>query len=247
MEINNLCVEVDGKELLHNLNLTIPAGEVHALLGQNGSGKTSLMMVIMGFSEYKVTSGQILFEGKDITDLSLTERARLGISIAEQRPPTISGVKLRSIIDYAFKDRPHHEEEIKELTRVTRTDAFLDRNINEGLSGGEIRRSELMQLLALKPVFSMLDEPDSGLDMESLSYLGEIINKLFSEDALHPVKRKAGLVITHNGNILNYVNADKAHVMLNGQIGCSGNPKIVMDTIRKCGYEECTRCMKEGA
>ncbi len=246
LEIRNLCVKVDGKELLRNLNMVVPAGEVHALLGQNGSGKTSLMMVILGFSRYEVTDGQILFEGRDITNLSLTERARLGICIAEQRPPTIHGVKLRNIIEYTYKDKPQRKEEIDELINATRMEGFLDRDINEGLSGGEIRRSELMQLLAMKPRFSMLDEPDSGLDVESLSLLGRLINKLFSNDVSHLAKRKAGLLITHNGNILNHVNIDKAHVMMNGQIGCSGNPHIIMDTISKCGYEECTRCIKEG-
>jgi Fe-S cluster assembly ATP-binding protein len=245
LEIKNLYVKADGKELLHNLNLTIPAGEVHALLGQNGSGKTSLMMVIMGFSGYEVTGGQILFEGRDITEMDITERARLGICLAEQRPPTIRGVKLRSVIDYVFKDNPNKQEKIEELIKATRMEGFLDRNINEGLSGGEIRRAELMQLLAIKPTFSMLDEPDSGLDMESLSLLGGLINMLFSNDPLRPVRRKAGLIITHNGNMLSYVNVDKAHVMLNGQIGCSGNPRIILDTIKKCGYEECTYCIKE--
>lgn len=246
LEIKDLCVQVAGKVLLRDLNLTVPAGEVHALFGLNGSGKTSLMMTIMGFAGYEVTGGQILFEGQDITHLDITERAKLGIGIAAQRPPTIHGVKLRHILDYMTVDRPQQAHQVTELVREARMEAFLDRDINGGLSGGEIRRSELLQLLAIQPVFSMMDEPDSGVDLESLKLMGNLINMLFSRDRLHPVKRKAGLVITHNGNILDYVHVDKAHVMLNGQIGCSGNPCMILDTIRNCGYEECTRCVQKG-
>lgn len=246
LEIIDLCVNVNGKELLHKINLTIPAGEVHSLFGQNGSGKTSLMMAIMGFSAYKVTSGKILFEGKDVTPLNLTERSRLGIGIAQQRAPTLCGIKLRSVVEYISKERQHKKDEIDEIVSATKTHKFLDRDVNDGLSGGEIKRSEIMQLLAMKPVFSMLDEPDSGLDIESLSLLGGLINKIFSNDVFHPVKRNAGLIITHNGNVLEHVNVDKAHVMINGRIDCSGNPRIIMDTISKYGYEECVNCIERG-
>lgn len=246
LEIKDLCVQVDGKELLHNLNITIPPGEVHALLGLNGSGKTSLMMAIMGFAKYEVTSGQIFLEGKDITNIDITERARLGIGIAQQRPPTIHGVNLRHILDYTVAGNPQRANEVAEMVKLAGMATFLERDINGGLSGGEIRRSELLQLLATEPIFSMMDEPDSGVDIESLKLVGKLGNMLFSNDRCHPVKRRAGLIITHNGNILNSVSVDKAHVMLNGQIGCSGNPRIILNTISKCGYEECTRCMQKG-
>jgi Fe-S cluster assembly ATP-binding protein len=134
---------------------------------------------------------------------------------------------------------------MNELADATRVKTFLDRGINEGLSGGEIRRAELMQLMAQNPVFSMLDEPDSGLDMESIAPLGRLINSLFSPDPEHPVKRRAGLIITHNGDILNYMNADKAHIMIDGNLCCSGNPGMILETVSKSGFEECARCMRE--
>jgi len=246
LEIINLSVKVAGKELLHGLNLSIPEGEVHALLGQNGSGKTSLMMAIMGFPGYEISEGQILFEGRDITGLGLTERARLGIGIAGQRPPTIPGVKLRDVLEYILRDNPSFAEEIDELAKACKMETFLDRDIHEGLSGGEIKRAEVLQLLASKPLFSMLDEPDSGLDIEAMSSVGELMNRVFSDDDLHPAKRKAGLIITHNGQILNHVHVDKAHILLNGKIACSSNPRIMMETVSQRGYEACIRCMKKG-
>jgi len=244
LEIRDLCVEAGGKPLLDHLSLAIPEGEVHALLGQNGSGKTSLMMTIMGFTNYHVTRGQILFRGREINELNVGERARLGIAIAQQRPPTINGVTLRSVVRYALKNAPNPEAKLEELAQAAQVEPFLDRNINDGLSGGEIKRAELMQLLALSPAFAMMDEPDSGVDIEALALVGSLINRLFSPDETRPVKRKAGLIITHSGNILQHLHIDKAHIMYNGAIGCSGNPSIMLEQIAKCGYEECVRCMR---
>jgi Fe-S cluster assembly ATP-binding protein len=246
LEIKDLCVAVDGQELLHHVNLTIPEGEVHTLLGPNGSGKTSLIMTIMGFSAYKVTHGQILFEGKEITELDLTERARLGISVAQQRPPTLAGVKLQQVLDYTAARVPEQAAEMDMLVKNARMERFLNRNINQGLSGGEIKRSELLQLLVGQPRLAMMDEPDSGVDVESLSIVGNMINDLFSWDGDCQAKRRAGLIITHTGHILDYVPADKAHIMLNGSIGCSGNPHLILNIIREHGYEECVRCIQEG-
>ncbi len=243
LEIKDLYVKVNGKALIRNLNLTIPAGEVHALLGQNGSGKTSLMMTIMGFSGYEVTQGQILFMGRDITNLDICERARLGIAIAQQRPPTIDGVKLRSILAYTLRNKQNPEENLAVLAKTAQMEPFLDRSINDGLSGGEIKCAELLQLLAMSPAFSMMDEPDSGVDIEALALVGELINKLLSPDEQRPVKRNAGLIITHSGNILKNLNIDKAHIMHGGCIGCSGNPVMVLESIGRYGYEECVRCM----
>jgi Fe-S cluster assembly ATP-binding protein len=230
---------VEGQEILHDINLTIPEGEVHALLGPNGSGKTSLMMAIMGFSDYEVCRGQIIFDGKDITELDLTERARFGLGIAQQRPPTIAGVRLGQILNYVAASVPQWDAEVKELVQAAQMEQFLERDVNAGLSGGEIKRSELLQLLATHPRFAMMDEPDSGVDLEALVLVGDLINTIFSRDPARPAKRRAGLVITHTGHILNYVHADKAHVILDGCIGCSGNPHIIFDRIRKSGYEEC--------
>ena len=245
LEIKDLNVEVGGKRLLKNVNLSIAEGEVHALLGVNGSGKTSLMMTIMGFSQYKISSGKIYFEGRDITDLDITERSRIGIGIAMQRPPTIKGVNLEDLLQYISGSEANNKD--KTIVEEFFMTKFLDRNINSGLSGGEIKRSELLQLWALKSKFNMMDEPDSGVDLDSLKVLSGLINKIFSRDENHPVKRKAGLIITHNGNILDSVNADKVHVMLDGEIGCSGNPEMVLNMIRRQGYEECVRCIKKEA
>jgi Fe-S cluster assembly ATP-binding protein len=247
LEIRGLGVEVDGQELLHDVNLTIPEGEVHALLGPNGSGKTSLMMTIMGFTAYEVTNGQILFAGQDITELNLTERARLGISVAQQRPPTIAGVKLRHVLEYAVAGVPQRANEVNGLIKEAQMERFLDRDVNGNLSGGEIKRSELLQLLVSHPKLAMMDEPDSGVDLESLSIVGNMINALFAIEAACPTKRRAGLVITHTGHILKYVEADKAHIMMDGTIACSGNPHLILDIISEHGYEECVRCIREGA
>jgi len=243
LEIEDLCVRVGDNTLLDHVSLTIPDGEVHALLGQNGSGKTTLMMTIMGYAGYEITQGCIRFKGQDITQKSVSERAQLGIAIAQQRPPTIQGVTLQKIVAYILRDEPDQQEKLHALAQAAQMEPFLTRNINEGLSGGEIKRSELLQLLAMAPALAMMDEPDSGVDIEALSLVCKLINQLFTTDEKKPAKRNAGLIITHSGNILNQIHIDKAHVMHNGQIGCSGNPAIILEQIGKCGYEECIRCM----
>ncbi len=243
LEIKGLCVEVSEQELLHDLDLTIPEGDVHALLGPNGSGKTTLMMTIAGYPEYRVTRGQILFNGQDLAELDITERARLGIGISQQRPPTMVGVKLRRLLDYVMANAPQRSETIDELARTYQIEPFLDRDINAALSGGEIKRSELFQLLITRPRFVMMDEPDSGVDLEAMNLIGDMTNELLARKrATRPKERRSSLIITHTGHILDYVHADKAHVMLNGHIGCSGNPHILLDQIRDCGYQECVRC-----
>lgn len=243
LEVRGFCAEVDGRELLHDLDLTIPDWEVHALLGPNGSGKTTLVMAIMGYPEYKVTRGCILFDGEDITELDITERANLGIGVAQQRPPTIAGVKLRQVLDCVIANAPPRAQEIDNLARAFQMERFLDRDVNAGLSGGEIKRSELFQLLATHPRFAMMDEPDSGIDLEALALVGNMVDSLLSKEPGRPAHRRAGLVITHTGRILDYVRADKAHIMLDGRIGCSGNPLILLDKVGQYGYEECVRCI----
>ena len=175
-----------------------------------------LMMTIMGFSGYEITGGSILYKGEDLTELDVSERARLGIAISQQRPPTVFGVKLHDILRFILKDDENPEKRIAELAKEAKLSDFLDRSINDGLSGGEIKREELLQLIAMQPDFSMMDEPDSGVDLEAMQVIGDLINTLFSPDDKHPAKRKSGLLITHSGGVLNLLNLDKAHVMHNG-------------------------------
>lgn len=242
LEVKDLCVEIEGQKLIRDLNLTVPDGEVHVLLGPNGSGKTTLIMTIMGYPEYKITKGQILFNGQDIAELGITERAKLGIGVSQQRPPTIVGVKLQQIVDFVIENASEGAQGIGELVSAFLMEKFLTRGINSGLSGGEIKRSELFQLLVTRLRFPMMDEPDSGVDLEALAAIGNMINALLAKEHVRLTTRRAGLIITHTGNILDYVHADKAHIMLGGCIGCSGNPRILLDQIRSYGYEKCFQC-----
>jgi Fe-S cluster assembly ATP-binding protein len=244
LEIRNLSVKVGDQELIHDLDLTIPEGEVHALLGPNGCGKSTLLMTIMGFPTYEVTKGRILFDGRDTSDLDITERARLGIGLAQQRPPTLSGVTLQNIVNYALTSNAQHKAAVDRMADVYQMKPFLDRDINGGLSGGEIKRAELFQLLITRPRLAMLDEPDSGIDLESLAMVGQMVNALLSKDPSRLVKRRTALIITHTNQILDYVPVDKASIMLDGRIGCSGNPQILIRTVREHGYKGCVACLQ---
>jgi len=245
LEIHDLYVQVEEDMILKGVNLQIPEGEVHALFGPNGGGKTSLMMTIMGFSKYKVLSGEILFKGQDITRTNITERALLGIGVAQQRPPTIAGVKLSQLLQHTLQMHPEKDSEIQRLIETARVGQFLDREINAGLSGGEIRRSELLQLISTAPDFAMLDEIDSGVDVEALDLVGNLSKQLFALKPTQQVKRRSGLIITHNGEIMNYVHPDKAHIVMEGKIICSGNAQIIFDTVCEAGYERCLECLKQ--
>lgn len=245
IEIRNLTANVEDKRVLNNVNLHIAQGETIALLGPNGSGKTSLLKTIMGIPEYRVESGRILFNGKDITELTTDERARLGIGIAFQRPPAVRGVKLKDMLRICMEKRgDFKEEKINELALKLNLLNCLDRDINLGFSGGEIKRSELLQLLAQNPDFIMLDEPDSGVDLVSINLVGKVINELLEKEKIASKRTKAGLIITHAGYILDYVNADRGCIMLNGTIICSGNPRDLLEDIRTKGYEGCVRCLQ---
>ncbi len=248
LQIEGLKVEVGGKPILKNVNMEIPIGETHILFGPNGSGKTSLMMTLMGFSGYKVTQGKIIFKGEDITYMPIYERARLGIGVSFQRPPTINGLKTRNIVDICGAGRSVNTEELAEQLDFT---DFLDRDVNHNFSGGEIKRSELLQLMAQQPDLVLLDEPESGVDLESIVLVGDTINYLLHKGPKYPRgkphkmaadRAKSSLVITHTGHILDYITADKGQVLYDGVLCCSRNAREILKWIREYGYEECVRC-----
>ena len=245
IEVKNLTVSIEDKRVLQEVNLHIAKGETMALLGPNGSGKTSLLKTIIGIPGYRVESGRILFNGVDITEHTMDERAKLGIGIAFQRPPAIRGVKLKDIMRICMEKREAFKVgKINEFAQKLNLLNFLDRDINLGFSGGEIKRSELLQLLAQNPYLIMLDEPDSGVDLVSINLVGKVINELLEKEKIASKRTKAGLIITHAGYILDYVNADRGCIMLNGTIICSGNPRDLIEEIRTKGYEGCVRCLR---
>ncbi len=247
--IEGLKVEVGGKTILRDVNMEIPAGETHILFGPNGSGKTSLMMTLMGFSGYHVTHGRILFKGEEITHMPIHERARLGIGVMFQRPPTINGLSTRKMVDICAAGR---DLSAPALARQLAFTEFLDRDVNHHFSGGEIKRSELLQLLAQQPDLVLLDEPESGVDLESIAMIGETINGLlhrgvaFAQGKTHKelaeAPQKSALVITHTGHILDYITADRGQVLYDGVMCCSRNAREILKWIREYGYEECIRC-----
>jgi len=249
LQIEDLQVKLGDKEILKHIDLEIHPGETHILFGPNGSGKTSLLMTIMGYPQYKVTAGKIMFKGEDITDLPIDERAQLGIGMSFQRPPTINGLKTRQMVQLCAKD----EVEEETLAKKVNFEEFLDRDVNAGFSGGEIKRSELLQLLAQDPDLMLFDEPESGVDMENISLVGKTIASLLQKGFLDaetkPKMRakldrtKMGLIITHTGFILDYVAADKGQVLYDGRLSCVSNPHEILNCVGEFGYEECVRCI----
>ena len=233
LEIKDVAIEVSGKKILQDINLEIPEGEVHVLFGPNGSGKSSLLMTVLGMPSYKVMSGSILFKGKDVTHMPVNERVKLGMSVAFQNPPAIRGVKLGGILDHLM---PNKKEVGALMDKVKFPPEFLERDVNLGFSGGEVKKSEVLQVLAQGGDFVMLDEPDSGVDVENLQVVGNLINDM--------LKEKSALLITHQGHILRYVNADKAHVLINSTIACSGEPVNILTQILNEGYGWCMKCPK---
>jgi Fe-S cluster assembly ATP-binding protein len=246
--IEDLQVELAGKTILKHIDLEIKPGETHVLFGPNGSGKTSLLMTIMGYPQYRVVGGKILFKGVDITDAPINERARLGVGMSYQRPPTIHGLKMRQMVKICARD----EVDVANLARKVGFEDFLDRDVNAGFSGGEIKRSELLQLSAQNPDLMLFDEPESGVDMENIAVVGNTIARLLQKNGREDdsksrlqAKRdrtKMGLIITHTGHILDYVAVDKGQVLFNGVLSCSNNPREILRCIAEIGYEECVRC-----
>jgi Fe-S cluster assembly ATP-binding protein len=232
LEIRNLSVKVDDKNILKKISLEIKKGEVHALLGPNASGKSTLAQVIMGFPDYKIIGGKIIFKGKNITNLPIEERAKLGISLVFQHPPIIKGVRLSKLLEKISRQKI----DVKEFS--IKPD-LLEREINVGFSGGERKLSEIIQIISLSPSFAIFDELDAGLDIEGLEKLAIVIkDKLLSNNV-------SILLITHRGDILRFIRPDVAHVMLNGEIVCSSkNWEEIWNVIRRYGYEKCKECKK---
>jgi Fe-S cluster assembly ATP-binding protein len=207
----------------------------------------------MGFSGYRVTAGKIVFKGTDITNLPTYERARLGIGMSFQRPPTIHGLKTRHLVSMCARDC---EVDVDSLAKRVNFSDFLERDINAGFSGGEIKRSELLQLMAQNPSLILFDEPESGVDLENMSLIGNTARTLLDgaseptpETCMRDLRRRnrtSGLIITHTGHILDYVNADRGQVMYNGVLCCDTRPtrpRDILDHISKYGYKECIRCL----
>ena len=236
LRIEGLTVSVSGKKVLSDVNLRIRKGRSMALLGPNGSGKTSLLMAIMGLSGYKITKGDIIFKGRRINDLSVDERARLGIGIMFQRPPTIRGVKLRQMVDITKRGDFNADREAGELNLKE----FLDRDTNVGFSGGELKRSELLQMLAHSPQLSLFDEPESGVDLENIVLVGKVMSRILNKN-----KDNAGLLINHTGCIFYYVKPDEGWVLVGGRLHCIGDPMSILKTIAKHGYEGCIACKRK--
>jgi Fe-S cluster assembly ATP-binding protein len=237
LEIRNLHVEVEGKEVLQGVSITINPGEVHAIMGKNGSGKTTLSYTIMGHPKYKVTKGDILVDGKSILGMSPDERARLRIFLAFQYPVAVPGVTVAQFLRSAILSvragevEPRNVRKLikEEMAKLDIPDSFMIRFLNEGFSGGEKKRLETLQLHLLQPKLMVLDETDSGLDIDSLRRVSESINSL--RDA-----NKGILLITHYQRMLDYVKPDQVHVFLQGKIVKSGGPGLALELEEK-GYE----------
>jgi Fe-S cluster assembly ATP-binding protein len=240
LKIEDLWVSIDGRQILKGVNFTMDYGEINVLFGPNGAGKTTFMMTLMGFPKYRIDKGKIYFKGIDVTNQDLPGRARLGLGISFQRPPTVRGVTLHKMIDIIGgngTDDPATREKI-ELLNLS---GHLQRGLNDGFSGGEMKRSELLQLMVQMPDLVLIDEPESGVDIENISLVGNAINSLLGKDKVKDPKRGA-LIITHTGYILDFVNADKGYIVFDGVFVCRGNPRDILSEIKRHGYRRCAEC-----
>jgi len=243
LEVKNLTAEVDGKKILKGLDLRVNAGEVHAIMGTNGSGKSTLCQVIAGRETYEVTQGTITFDGKDMLELSAEERAREGLFLAFQYPVEIPGVStdyfLKAAVNAVRKHRNEPELDTMQFLKLFKQrrellgidDTFTRRAVNEGFSGGEKKRNEVFQMAVMNPLLGLLDETDSGLDIDALKVVANGINVLHQQD-----KERAILVVTHYQRLLNYVVPDFVHVMIDGRIVKSSGKELALELEEK-GYE----------
>ena len=246
LEIKDLHVNVEEKEIVKGINIKIKKGEIHAIMGPNGAGKSTLSYAVMGHPKYKITKGQIILEGKDITSLPPDERARKGLFLAFQYPVSIPGLNLANFLKYAYnaskrRDITNKGEEIISSLQFQKIlkdkmkllgikQSFVERNLNEGFSGGEKKKAEILQLAILEPKFAFLDETDSGLDIDALRTVASSINKLSSE--------KIGMIIiTHYQRILRHIKPDYVHIMIDGRIVKTGDARLAEELEEK-GYED---------
>lgn len=242
LEIKDLWVKTGGKMILKGVNLSINEGESHVIFGPNGSGKSTLLGVIIGLPHLKVIKGDILFKGKLMLDMPIYERARKGIGIGFQHSPVIRGVKLGKLLEAINTSK----KEILDVAEEVNFKKHLERDINKGFSGGEMKVCEIMQLLLQKPDLALLDEPDSGVDVENIRLISKSIVKLLQKDLPIIKREKSAIIITHSGGILNYVNVDVGHVMIGGKLMSGANPYDIFDKIKECGYKDCYKCFSNG-
>lgn len=239
LEIKNLHVSIEDKEILKGVNLTIKGGEFHAIMGPNGTGKSTLASAIMGHPKYEITEGSIHLDGEDVLEMEVDERARAGLFLAMQYPSEVSGVTTSDFLRSSINAHRGEGNEIPLMKFIKEMDEALDfleidknmaqRYLNEGFSGGEKKRNEILQLMLLKPKIAVLDEIDSGLDIDALKVVSKGINKMRNDDF-------GCLIITHYQRLLNYITPDVVHVMMQGRIVKSGGPELAK-RLEAEGYE----------
>ena len=242
LEIKDLWVKAKNKTILKGLNLSIAEGESHIIFGPNGSGKSTLLGSIIGIPDLEITKGEILFRGKPLLDMPIHERVKNGIGIAFQRPPTVKGLKLEKLLEIVNTSK----ERIQDIAKELKLKEHLKRDINQGFSGGEIKASEIMQLFLQKPDLVLLDEPNSGVDVDNVKIISSYIQKLLQKDLPIVKRKRSAIIITHSGTILNYVNVDFGHVMIDGKLTPPVNPYDILSKIKKKGYQDCYKCFSKG-
>ncbi|MEA1940405.1 MAG: ABC transporter ATP-binding protein [Candidatus Caldatribacteriota bacterium] len=242
LEIKDLWVKAENKTILKGLNLSIAEGESHVIFGPNGLGKSTLLGSIIGFPRLKIIKGEILFKGKSLSDLPIYERVKRGMGIAFQHPPTVRGVKLGKLLEVINTSG----EKIQGIAKELKLEEHLKRDTNQAFSGGEIKASEIMQLFLQKPELLLLDEPDSGVDVDNIKIISSYIQKLLQKDLPIVKRKKSAIIITHGGTILNYVNIDFGHVMIEGVLTPQANPYDIFDKIKRNGYRDCYECFSNG-